>query len=131
MQTSYRAFPLRRWRYYLTLCFPIPYRPLFSQVDVAVKDSGMMLLCATVPGLRWQQGLADITVNMRGTLDQPVADGVAHVHRAVLAAPWLPRPMTGFGATVRLTSNVLSVESLEGHTGRKVSARPPSGCRAS
>lgn len=58
-------------------------------------------------------------VNVRGTPDNPVADGVAHVHRAVLAAPWLPRPMTGFGATVRLNSNVLSVESLEGHTGRK------------
>jgi len=56
---------------------------------------------------------------VRGTPDNPVADGVAHVHRAVLAAPWLPRPMTGFGATVRLNSNVLSVESLEGHTGRK------------
>jgi hypothetical protein len=32
------------------------------EVDAAVKDSGMMLLCAAVPGLRWQQGLADITV---------------------------------------------------------------------
>lgn len=63
--------------------------------------------------------MADITVNVRGTLDNPVADGVAHVHRAVLASPWLPRPMTGFGATVRLNNNVLSVESLEGHTGRK------------
>jgi hypothetical protein len=74
---------------------------------------------AAGPGLRWQQGLADVTVNIRGTLDDPVADGVAHVHRAVLVSPWLPRPMTGFGATVRLNNNVLSVESLEGHTGRK------------
>lgn len=89
------------------------------EIDAAVKDSGMKLLAALVPQLRWTQGSADIALQLRGTLSEPVADGVAHVNKAAVSCQWLPRPLTNLVATVRLQQNKLHIEALEGRVGRR------------
>lgn len=89
------------------------------EIDAAVKDSGMKLLAALVPQLRWMQGSADIALQLRGTLAEPVADGVAHVNKATVSCQWLPRPLTNLVATVRLQKNRLHVEALDGRVGRR------------
>ncbi|KAI5082263.1 hypothetical protein GOP47_0002006 [Adiantum capillus-veneris] len=89
------------------------------QMDATVKDGGMMLITALSPHLHWLQGNADLTLQVRGTVDQPTVDGVASFHRVSISSPVLPRPLSNFGGTIRVVNNQLRVEGLEGRVGRK------------
>ncbi|KAL2635099.1 hypothetical protein R1flu_006578 [Riccia fluitans] len=89
------------------------------QIDAAVKDGGMMLLTAISPGFHWLQGNADIGLQVRGTVQQPVADGVASFYKVAISSPVLPRPLSNLGGTIRVKNNQLYVEGLEGRVGRR------------
>ncbi|MCO5581692.1 hypothetical protein L7F22_035581 [Adiantum nelumboides] len=89
------------------------------QMDATVKDGGMMLITALSPHLHWLQGNADLTLQVRGTVDQPNVDGVASFHRVSISSPVLPRPLSNLGGTIRVVNNQLCVEGLEGRVGRK------------
>ncbi|KAG0581653.1 hypothetical protein KC19_4G269200 [Ceratodon purpureus] len=89
------------------------------QVDVTVKDGGMMLLTAFTPGLQWIQGNADVTAQIRGTVLQPIADGVAKFHKVSVSSPVLPRPFSNLGGTICVKNNQVCVEGLEGRVGRR------------
>lgn len=89
------------------------------QMDATVKDGGMMLITALSPHLHWLQGNADLTLQVRGTADQPTVDGVAAFHRVSISSPVLPRPLSNLGGTIRVVNNQLCVEGLEGRVGRK------------
>jgi len=93
--------------------------PEAIEIDAAVKDSGMVLISAISPQVHWESGSADIALQVRGSLQQPVADGVAHVNRALISCPWLAKPLSGLNATVRLQENTLHVDTLEGRVGRR------------
>lgn len=56
---------------------------------------------------------------MRGTVDQPLLNGYAMFHRASISSPVFRKPLTGFGGTVYMKSNRLSITSLESRLGRK------------
>ena len=47
------------------------------EVDVSVKDGGMMLVTALTPDLRWQSGAAELTLSVRGVKSQPQACAIA------------------------------------------------------
>ena len=89
------------------------------EIDAAVKDSGMLLISAISPEVRWESGSADIALKVRGNVQNPVADGVAHLNRALISCPWLSRPLSGLGATIRLNQNKLHVDTFEGKVGRR------------
>lgn len=89
------------------------------QIDAAVKDGGMMLLTAFSPNLQWIQGYADVTAQIRGTVQQPVADGVAKFHKVSVSSPVLPRPFYNLGGSICVKNNQLCVEGLEGRVGRR------------
>lgn len=89
------------------------------QVDATVKDGGMMLLTAFSPGLQWIQGNADVTAQIRGTVLQPIADGVAKFHKVSVSSPVLPRPLSNLGGTISVKNNQVYVEGLEGRVGRR------------
>ncbi|KAL3692761.1 hypothetical protein R1sor_006412 [Riccia sorocarpa] len=89
------------------------------QVDAAVKDGGMMLLTAISPGFHWLQGNADISLQVRGTVQQPIADGVASFYKVAISSPVLPKPLSNLGGTIRVKNNQLFVEGLEGRVGRR------------
>ncbi|UPQ99883.1 chloroplast protein TIC236 [Chloropicon primus] len=89
------------------------------EVDVAVKDSGMLLLSALLPQVNWQMGSADIAMQVRGTVSKPNLSGVAHVNRASISCPWLSRPLSSLGVTVRVQDNALFVDAFDGKVGRK------------
>lgn len=89
------------------------------KVDATVKDGGMMLITALSPYVRWLQGSADIVLQIRGTVDQPLFDGAATFHRASVYSPVLPTPLSNFGGTINVRSNQLSINGLEGRVGRK------------
>ena len=89
------------------------------EVDVAVKDSGMLLLSTLCPQVDWQGGSADIAMQVRGTMAKPSVGGVAHVNRASVSCPWLSKPLSSLGATVRMQDNILYVDAFDGRVGRK------------
>ena len=41
------------------------------EVDMSVKDGGMMLVTALTPDLRWQSGAAELALSVRGVKSQP------------------------------------------------------------
>nr|KYP34089.1 hypothetical protein KK1_044988 [Cajanus cajan] len=89
------------------------------RVDVDIKDGGMMLVTALFPYAKWLHGNADIMLEVRGTVDQPLLNGYASFHRASISSPVFRNPLTNFGGTVHMKSNRLSIASLESRLGRK------------
>ncbi|KAK1269355.1 hypothetical protein QJS04_geneDACA005097 [Acorus gramineus] len=89
------------------------------RIDADIKDGGMMLITALSPYANWLHGYADIILQVRGTVDQPVVDGSASFHRASISSPVLRKPLTNFGGTVQVNSNRLSISSLESRVSRK------------
>lgn len=89
------------------------------RVDADIKDGGMMLLTALSPYANWLQGNADITLQVRGTVEQPVLDGSASFHRATVSSPVLRKPLTNLGGTVHVNSNRLCIVLLESRLSRR------------
>ncbi|KAI3996165.1 hypothetical protein MKX01_022659 [Papaver californicum] len=89
------------------------------RVDADIKDGGMVLLTALCPHAKWLHGNADIMLQVRGTIEQPVLDGSASFHRASILSPVLRKPLTNFGGTVHVNSNKLCISSLEGRVSRR------------
>ncbi|XP_047319801.1 protein TIC236, chloroplastic [Impatiens glandulifera] len=89
------------------------------RVDADIKDGGMMLLTALSPYANWLQGNADVMLQVRGTVDQPVIDGSAYFHRAIVSSPVLRKPLTNLGGTIHVNSNRLCIASLESRVSRK------------
>ncbi|PPD79502.1 hypothetical protein GOBAR_DD23563 [Gossypium barbadense] len=83
------------------------------RIDADIKDGGMMLLTALSPYANWINGNADITLQVRGTVEQPVVDGSASFHRASIYSPVLRKPLTNIGGTVNVESNKLCIAMLE------------------
>ncbi|XP_057423582.1 protein TIC236, chloroplastic-like [Lotus japonicus] len=89
------------------------------RIDADIKDGGMTLVTALSPHANWLQGNADVMLEVRGTVDQPVLNGHASFHRASISSPVLRKPLTNFGGTVHVKSNRLSITSLESRVSRK------------
>lgn len=89
------------------------------RVDADIKDGGMMLLTALSPYANWLNGNAEIMLQVRGTVEQPVLNGSASFHRASISSPVLRKPLTNFGGTVNVKSNRLCITSLESRVSRR------------
>ncbi|KAL1546608.1 protein TIC236, chloroplastic-like isoform X1 [Salvia divinorum] len=89
------------------------------RIDADIKDGGMMLLTALSPYANWLHGNAEVMLQVRGTVEQPLLDGSAYFHRATVSSPVLRKPVTNFGGTVLVNSNRLRIHSLEGKVSRK------------
>ncbi|KAI3718710.1 hypothetical protein L6452_19592 [Arctium lappa] len=89
------------------------------RVDADVKDGGMMLLTALSPYANWLNGSAEVTLQVRGTVEQPMLDGSASFHRATISSPILRKPLTNFGGIIIMDSNRLCIRSLESRVSRR------------
>ncbi|XP_022936094.1 uncharacterized protein LOC111442799 [Cucurbita moschata] len=89
------------------------------RVDADIKDGGMLLLTALSPHVNWLHGNADILLQVKGTIEEPVLDGSASFHRASISSPVLPKPLINFGGTVHVRSNRLCINSLESRVSRR------------
>lgn len=88
------------------------------RVDADIRDGGMMLLTALSPYANWLHGNAEVMLQLRGTVEQPILDGSASFHRAIISSPVLRKPVTNVGGTVLVNSNRLKIGSLEGRVSR-------------
>ncbi|CAO2199264.1 unnamed protein product [Urochloa humidicola] len=89
------------------------------RINADIKDGGMMLITALSPYANWLQGYADVLLQVKGTVDQPVVDGSASFNRAIVDSPFLRTPLTNFAGTVHVISNRLCINSMESRVGRK------------
>lgn len=89
------------------------------RINASVKDGGMMLLTALTPYADWLHGYADIDLQVRGTVEQPIVDGSASFHRATISSPALQKPLTNLGGTVQIISNRICINSMESRFSRK------------
>ncbi|XP_057478726.1 protein TIC236, chloroplastic isoform X1 [Actinidia eriantha] len=89
------------------------------RVDADIRDGGMMLLTALSPYANWLHGNADVKLQVRGTIEQPVLDGSASFHRATVTSPVLRKPLTNVGGTVHVNSNRLCIILLESRLSRR------------
>lgn len=89
------------------------------RIDADIKDGGMMLLTALCPYANWLHGNADIMLQVRGTVEQPVLDGSASFHRGSVSSPALRKPLTNLGGTVHVKSNRVCISSLESRVSRR------------
>ncbi|URE40528.1 hypothetical protein MUK42_06558 [Musa troglodytarum] len=67
------------------------------RINADIKDGGMTLITALCPYATWLHGYADIMLQVRGTVEQPIVDGSASFHRASVFSPVLRKPLTNFG----------------------------------
>lgn len=89
------------------------------RINADIKDGGMMLITALSPYANWLQGYADVLLQVKGTVDQPVVDGSASFHRATVTSPFLRTPLTNLAGSVNVISNRLCISSMESRVGRK------------
>ncbi|GAB2284873.1 hypothetical protein Dimus_019325 [Dionaea muscipula] len=89
------------------------------RVDADIKDGGMMLLTTLFPYADWLHGNAEIILQVRGTVEQPVLDGSATFNRASVSSPVLRKPLTNFGGKILVRSNRLCISSLESRVSRR------------
>ena len=69
--------------------------------QLVVRDGGMALLGALVPGCEWQSGAALIDLRAYGKLLAPDVRGVARVSRATLLSPYFRGPVTNLAANIK------------------------------
>ncbi|MBW4665617.1 MAG: translocation/assembly module TamB domain-containing protein [Chroococcus sp. CMT-3BRIN-NPC107] len=83
-------------------------------LDINVQDQGLALLNLFTNQVAWQNGQGTVQLQVRGTLNQPVATGVAAINNATITFQALPEPLTNVTGTVDFDFDRLEVENLRG-----------------
>ncbi|MBD2021178.1 translocation/assembly module TamB domain-containing protein, partial [Leptolyngbya sp. FACHB-36] len=83
-------------------------------LDINVKNEGLALLNLLNNQVAWVDGQGRVNVQVRGTLTQPIATGIAEVQNATLQAKALPEPLTGVTGAIRFDRDRLRVDSVQG-----------------
>ncbi|MBA2748176.1 MAG: translocation/assembly module TamB domain-containing protein, partial [Tatlockia sp.] len=84
-------------------------------LDINVQDEGLALLNLFTNQVAWQNGQGKVQLQVRGTLKQPVATGVATINNATITAQALPEPLTNVRGTVDFDFDRLQVDNLQGN----------------
>jgi translocation and assembly module TamB len=98
---------------------PLPFasvQPDSNQISINanVKDGGLALLNLFTDQVTWVNGQGLVNVNVQGTLDQPIIEGIATVTDATFQAQALTEPLTNVTGTLQFNGNTVSVEGIEG-----------------
>ncbi len=99
---------------------PLPFvtaKPESDRItlDINVQDEGLALLNLFTNQVAWQSGQGRVQLQVRGTLKQPVATGVATVNNATITAQALPEPLTNVTGSVNFNFDRLQVENIQGN----------------
>jgi translocation and assembly module TamB len=107
----------------LTINGSIPYQLPFAAVEPAdnqitlnvdVADEGLALVnILTRRQVTWVEGEGDVQLAISGTLDQPIARGVATIENATLDALALPQPLTDVEARVLFDFDTIEVQNFD------------------
>lgn len=87
-------------------------------LDINVKNEGLALLNVFTDQVSWVDGQGEVKVQVRGTLANPIANGVARVDNATLKAKALPDPLTNVTGLAQFDADRIRVERLQGSFSR-------------
>ncbi|WP_052128336.1 translocation/assembly module TamB domain-containing protein [Neosynechococcus sphagnicola] len=83
-------------------------------LNLDVKNEGLGLLNVLTPQVNWVEGRGQLQLQLQGTLEEPIATGIAQLQGATLKAQALPAPLTGVTGTIRFDRDRIVVEKLQG-----------------
>lgn len=84
-------------------------------LDVNVQDEGLSVInVLSQQQIRWEGGNGDINVEVRGTLQQPVASGSAIFDAVTLSANLLPEPITNLTGDIQFEGDRITTNNLQG-----------------
>ncbi|MBD2097215.1 translocation/assembly module TamB domain-containing protein [Trichocoleus sp. FACHB-591] len=83
-------------------------------LDVDVKNEGLALLNVLTPQAAWVDGQGQVNLQVRGTLEQPIANGIATFQDATFEAQALPERLTNVNGTIRFDRDRILVEGIQG-----------------
>jgi translocation and assembly module TamB len=98
-----------------SLPFPLPYAgavtPDSNQIslDINVKNEGLAVLNALNNQVEWVDGQGSVVLKVRGTLEQPDAQGTIQLAGATLKARALPEPITDVNGTIAFNRDRLNI----------------------
>ncbi|WP_293200787.1 translocation/assembly module TamB domain-containing protein [Microcoleus sp. PH2017_35_SFW_U_B] len=102
-----------------SLPFELPFaavKPDNNQIDFRanLQNEGLAIINVLTPQLAWVNGKGQVQIRVGGTLQQPVAQGIANFENATVRARAFPEPLTGVTGTVRFEGDRIRVEGIRG-----------------
>jgi translocation and assembly module TamB len=85
------------------------------RINAKVQNEGLALLnLFTNQQVSWVNGQGEVNVDIQGTLNQPIINGVATVNNATFEAQALTEPLTNVTGTLQFNGDTLTVEGIQG-----------------
>ncbi|OCR02192.1 hypothetical protein BCD67_06110 [Oscillatoriales cyanobacterium USR001] len=104
-----------------SLPFPLPFvkdavRPDNDKIslNVNLKNEGLAVINLLTPAITWVDGKGNVQIQVGGTLQQPVAEGIATIENATVRSQVFPDPLTGLTGVIRFEGDRIRVESAKG-----------------
>lgn len=96
------------------LPFTVPPESNTISLNVDVKNEGLALLNLFTPQVAWVEGQGQVQLQVQGTLEQPIATGIATVEGATFNIQALPEPLMNVAGTVRFDRDRIVVDGIQG-----------------
>jgi translocation and assembly module TamB len=102
-----------------SLPFELPFAAVKAdsdQIDLRanLQNEGLAIINVLTPQVAWVSGKGQVQLRVGGTLQQPVAQGIANFENATVRANAFPEPLTGLTGTVRFEGDRIRVEGIRG-----------------
>ncbi|MEG4583950.1 translocation/assembly module TamB domain-containing protein [Microcoleus sp. MOSTC5] len=102
-----------------SLPFELPFAAVkadSNQIDLRanLQNEGLAIINVLTPQVAWVSGQGQVQIRVGGTLQEPVAQGIANFENATVRARAFPEPLTGLTGTVRFEGDRIRVEGIRG-----------------
>ncbi|MEG4842943.1 translocation/assembly module TamB domain-containing protein [Microcoleus sp. F10-C6] len=102
-----------------SLPFELPFATVkadSNQIDLRanLQNEGLAIINVLTPQVAWVSGQGQVQIRVGGTLQDPVAQGIANFENATVRAQAFPEPLTGLTGTVRFEGDRIRVEGIRG-----------------
>ncbi|TAE05228.1 MAG: translocation/assembly module TamB [Oscillatoriales cyanobacterium] len=102
-----------------SLPFELPFATVkadSNQIDLRanLQNEGLAIINVLTPQLTWVSGKGQVQIRVGGTLERPVAQGIANFENATVRAKAFPEPLTGLTGAVRFEGDRIRVEGIRG-----------------
>ncbi|MEG4172422.1 MULTISPECIES: translocation/assembly module TamB domain-containing protein [unclassified Microcoleus] len=102
-----------------SLPFELPFATVkadSNQIDLRanLQNEGLAIINVLTPQVAWVSGKGQVQIRVGGTLQDPVAQGIANFENATVRARAFPEPLTGLTGTVRFEGDRIRVEGIRG-----------------
>ncbi|UNU22864.1 translocation/assembly module TamB domain-containing protein [Microcoleus vaginatus] len=102
-----------------SLPFELPFAAVKAdsdQIDLRanLQNEGLAIINVLTPEVAWVSGQGQVQIRVGGTLQDPVAQGIANFENATVRANAFPEPLTGLTGTVRFEGDRIRVEGIRG-----------------